>query len=716
MLGAQCMASVWQLVSYGLWIAFAAGLGAFIYGVVLRVLCREDYLKYVSGGVAAVLIAAFGWSLIQALYGGATPPVPYGWVFYAVAGVLLVTSAIYLALGRAEGYWSLVGALLVVGLGFFAASLATGIDIGVGGSISIALSPSTTLLKSGEELELTIMPQGGSPPYTSTVDWGDGGIDTAVIYSDAVLVHKYSVPSNRAADSFTIRVNAVDSQGREGFNTIAVVVQNQDYCPFEWPWNAFCSLYRTVSAVLPAIDLQKLTECPLFPSSGKLYDLYLFILGASMSALGLFLAFNLAWGVVSGGDVAGVVVHSIKDAVVVVALALLAPYVYNATAGILNSVTYQLVGRLNIGWVFSWIMLQIALGMALGYFIPFMAQYGALLTFTLFLASVAVYIRYVLILTIAVASPLLAVAYLHPVLKGVVRHMATLLAGLMLAGPLAAVFLVVLSYVVPGQDIVFGVIYPLIVGVLPSVLSVFGAGAVQSLSGAVIGGLRAISGALSVGTRSEAIRAPSTATLIRAEASATPRTVKLRAPSTTPLQTSVKAVGVTPGHMGAGAMAIEAAAPSTTSKPDLSKPGPLITPSIIKAAAEEAELKRGVYEAVAEAQELAPGIALIEKGPGAAEQVARELAGERIRPRWEGFKAFTAELSKLSWRQLKTNVKSLASEYYLSLRNLAERELGVKLPENVSNSFRFNRRSQAIAPSSRCRARRTVRDVVIQAK
>jgi len=195
-------------------------------------------------------------------------------------------------------------------------------------------------------------------------------------------------------------------------------------------------------------------------------------------------------------NVAGGLVQSLKDAVVVVALALLAPYVYNATAQILNTISYSLIDKINIGWVFAWIMLQIALGVVIGYFVPFVANYAAFMAITLFLASVVVYVRYVLIITLVAASPLLAVAYLHPGLRGMVKHLTTLLAGLMLAGPIAAVFLVVLSKVVPGQDIVFGVLYPLIVGALPTLLGVFGAGAVEGLASAVRGGVAALGGAL----------------------------------------------------------------------------------------------------------------------------------------------------------------------------------------------------------------------------
>jgi len=68
-------------------------------------------------------------------------------------------------------------------------------------------------------------------------------------------------------------------------------------------------------------------------------NIYSLVLGVSMSALGLFLAFNLVWRVVGEESLLGVA-DSIKDAVVVVALVLLAPYVYNATAQALNTISY----------------------------------------------------------------------------------------------------------------------------------------------------------------------------------------------------------------------------------------------------------------------------------------------------------------------------------------------------------------------------------------
>lgn len=670
------MVDVWQLVSYGLWIGFAAGLGSFIYGVLLRVLGREDYSKFIAGGLASMLIVSFGWGLVWALYGGATPPIPYGWVFYAVAGILLVSSAMYMAMGRmAEGSWSLVGAMLVVGIGFFAASLATGVEIGPGGTVSVTVVASTTMLKNNEELKLTVIPAGGDPPYTITVNWGDNSDPSRDSTSTSItFTKKYTLPWNEPAGSYTIRVDVADAKGRTGFNILAVTVQNQDYCPLGWPFNFLCGFYKLVSAVIPSIDLQKLVECPLFPESGELHELYRYILSVSMAGLGLFLAFNLAWSVVGREDVAGGLVQSLKDAVVVVALALLAPYVYNATAQILNTISYSLIDKINIGWVFAWIMLQIALGVVIGYFVPFVANYAAFMAITLFLASVVVYVRYVLIITLVAASPLLAVAYLHPGLRGMVKHLTTLLAGLMLAGPIAAVFLVVLSKVVPGQDVVFGVLYPLIVGALPSMLGVFGAGAVGGLASAVRGGVAALGGALG-----KALAQRGEAGAVGAGAQGASAVARLRAP----------AVTATPAKISAHPK-LEA---SVAQQAKIMKPAPIITPSMVKHARAEAEAKREVFESVREMQELGPGVVAVTEGFDRARQVEQEAKRELVHPRWESFKEFTKTLASQSWRQLRTNMRSLKSEFYQGLKHIAERELGVKLPESVRigiNEVRVN--------------------------
>jgi len=650
---------VWGLISWGLWIGWAVALGFFAYGVILRTLGREGFERYIAGSLAAIIVLAFGWGLVQSLYGGVTPPLPYGWVFYAVSGVLLVSSAIYLAMGRAEGVSQLLAALLVVGLGFFAASLSSGVSTGPGGTVSVTVMPSSVTIRSGEELKLTIIPSGGNPPYSVTIDWGDGESSSGSMSESGEWSHVYNIPGGEPAGSYTIRVDVADSEGRRGWNILAVIVQNQNYCPLGWPWNIFCGLYKLVTAVIPALDLQKLVECPLFPmrDGDPVYEVYKLVLGVSMSALGLFLAFNLVWRAVGEEGLLGVV-SSIKDAVVVVATALLAPYVYNATAQALNTISYQLIGSIDVGWVFAWIFLQLALGVVLGYFVPFLAQYATFLAITLFLASLAVYVRYILILALITTSPLLAIGYLHPALRGAVRHAVSLLAGLMIAGPVAAVFMIVTNAVIPGQNITFGILYPLIIGVLPTLLGTLGGGLVTTLIGAVKTGVSMlIGGATSRGTQVT----PTTTSI-----STTPSgIVKLNTPRSTPIATTT---------------------PTQRETPPV-KPGPIITPTTVRKSIEEARVKETIAETIAESREIGPKITYTLEGPEAYRKHAEELAKEpEIRPKWEAFKAGIKTLGVEAGRRAWTNVKALARDTKEAFKYHVERELGIKLSSLTKRS------------------------------
>jgi len=74
-------------------------------------------------------------------------------------------------------------------------------------------------------------------------------------------------------------------------------VKNKEWCLLGWPWNRpFCGFYELVSSVIPALDVQKLVECLLFPvdkPGDSVNNIYSLLLGVSMSVLGLFLAFNI---------------------------------------------------------------------------------------------------------------------------------------------------------------------------------------------------------------------------------------------------------------------------------------------------------------------------------------------------------------------------------------------------------------------------------------
>jgi carbon starvation protein len=554
----------------------------------------------------------------------------------------------------------------------------------------VDLHPSATSLQSGQELALGVAVYGTRNPVRLNVSWGDGTCTTDVVEPGRLYSysHSYSVPGNEAARSYSILVEAVDTQdpGVWGRNAVAVVVQNQGYCPLGWPFSALCGLYRLVSYVLPALDLQKLVACPLLPTDpgDPVYGVYQLVLQVAMGGLGLFLAFAVAWSAVSRESVVALP-ESLRDAVVAVALALLAPYAYNATAQVLNLISYQLIARIDVGWVLAWVLLQVALGVVLGYFVPFVANYATFLAVGLLLASVAVYVRYVLILALATASPLLAVAWLHPGLRGAVRHAVALLAGLMLAGPLAAVFLVVLNAVIPGRDAVFGLLFPVVVGVLPTVLGALGgAGVLAHVTGTVVGGVRHL-GAAVVGAVQRARGGAATAAVAEAPV----------------------AVGTAPARLR---LAAYSAPPA---------PAPVLTPTTIReaaarartageAAAEErrfrelvlgvstlTQVERAVEEEVARhpAAELLGSKALPEPLRPAYEELvasARQEALVRrlgevepprvgVHPRWEAFKAGLRALATQMGRQAWVNLRALASETKEALKYHLREQVGIDL-------------------------------------
>jgi len=94
----------------------------------------------------------------------------------------------------------------------------------------------------------------GSPPSSGSIQ------------SEGEWSKTYSIHEDKPTASFSNRVEAVDSEGRTGWNTFSITVKNKEWCPLGWPWNpAFCGFYELVSSVLTALDVQKLVECPLFP-------------------------------------------------------------------------------------------------------------------------------------------------------------------------------------------------------------------------------------------------------------------------------------------------------------------------------------------------------------------------------------------------------------------------------------------------------------------
>lgn len=477
--------NVWDLLSWGFWVSCAACLGSLISGVVSFVLGDfEKGKKLVSGGLLGLLVLVFGWGLVNALY-PVQPPIPYSWVLYVLSGVALVLSATYLSIGRfEEGVKHLVGALMIVGLGFFAASVASGVELGPTGSLSVGLYPSSTYVQSGETLTLGVCVSGtAESSVTLVIDWGDGSVEQHIVAPDTIYSYNHTYVASDATATFPLSVKAVDSRGFEGYNAVSIAVVNLGAtCSIPWPFDFLCGLVSAVKVVIPGLDLGKLTSAPVFPTSpnNELYQLYQWVLAVSASLAGLFLTFRVVWGFV-WGDSGRELIESFKEVAVVIALSFLAPHIYNATTHVLNYVSLTAISGLDVGPVLALVFTYPIIGVILGYFVPALAVVGAFIIIVLIVTSAVVYVRYWLILTLITTSPLIAVSWMHPALRKPAEHLLTLLAGLVLAGPIAAVFIRIIYVMTPVKEITFSLVFPVLVGILPNVLGVLGAGASASI-------------------------------------------------------------------------------------------------------------------------------------------------------------------------------------------------------------------------------------------
>ena len=658
-------------------IAVVVSIAVVIAGIILKVRGSPRASDIMMYGFIALLIALLGWPLVRWIFSGYAISAPLGvpanvWsvVVYALSAVMVIASAVYIALGRVEeGAWSFIAALLVLGLlGFGLATLtSSGAIPSTGSTLSIYVNASKTALNSGDTLYLGVMVPNANNNLCVGVDWGDGYNEVwCSVYPGkwVTLSHRYSIPGDKPAASFMVRVNASEAgTNRVGHNTLGIVVMNPGYCPLGFPWSAFCGFGRWITQMpiigsILTIDFQRLVmspELPLTPGN-MVYDTYVNMMNLSLLGLSLVLAFSIAWSATTG-EAPRAVIASVKDAVIAIALAILAPYIYNATASVLNTVA---VGFVGYGYMVQGIAVTtyaIAFGLAaaFGYFVPFLSNVGAFTAVLMLIGNVIVTARWAIILAVVASSPLLALAYIHPALRGAVKHIIGLLAGLMLAGPIAAVALAILGYLLPGQWATLGVMFPVFVQIVPTVLGAFGGWVATGIGEAVRTGITRVGRAVS---RGAVALAPAVARAGERVRLSTPRpaTPAPRVPTTR-------------------ARATAPTAPATREAPFR----PVITREGIARAREKAEtaLVAKVYEAADREARMGLGMSYVLEGrEGVVEHAKRLAPGHGIKPRWETFKEAVKELARRASRQLWLNVKEGLKEFGRGLLHEAK----IKIP------------------------------------
>ena len=488
---------VWRIVSWLFWVGLAWCLGSLFAGAALFALGRREHAQRLfAGSLAGLVLSLFGWGAVSGVVDAGE------WYLYALSASLLGLGVIRFARGDlVGGSWLAVGSILVLGLGAFASSLSQGVsEISGALLVSVSASPSQGYAPLNVTLHISI--SGGSPPYTARIDWGDGeAVDIAIPGGNVSASHTY-----RAPGGYAVAVSITDSKGASATAYAPIGVQERPWW-LSWPFNIMTEPIEaglsTLSASLSA-PFYMLYTSPPYPE--ELKRIYSSISDTALAGLGLFLTILIAWSIWSREEPGGAIAESLKDAAFVLLVAATAVPLYEATASILNTVSTQIVSNINPAGFYAGAAALIGTGVVVGYFVPALANLSSAFVISLLIATAIAIIRYYMILAIVTAAPIIAVAWLHPGLRGAASAILSLLAGLMLSGPVAAVFI----YIVFGLSQSLGIAgtaafylsAPIVVALAPQILTALSPGIMGVLASRAI----RIAGVISPGQRSSQIQ------------------------------------------------------------------------------------------------------------------------------------------------------------------------------------------------------------------
>jgi hypothetical protein len=239
--------------------------------------------------------------------------------------------------------------------------------------------------------------------------------------------------------------------------------------------------------------------------------------------------------------------------------------------------------------------------------------------------------------------------------------------------------------VVPGKDVVFGLLFPTVVGMLPTVLGTLGGtGILTHVAGAVAGGVRQLGTAVAWAAQ-RARGGTATATAVAeapVAAGAAPAKLRLTAYSTPPTPAPV----ITPTAIREAAARARAAEEAAAGEKRFQE--------LVLGTSTLTQVERAVEEEVAQhtAAELLRSKALPEPLRPAYEELvasarqealARKLGEVKppkveVHPKWEAFKAGVKTLATHMGRQAWTNLRALATETKEALKYHLK-EIGIDL-------------------------------------
>lgn len=467
-----------------------------VYAIFLKSRGDERATKYLASGFIAIVIGVSGWTMIQAFVGSSqfmqvntggtiNSDVLYG----LLIGACFVASVVYFATGKLEkGAWQLLGVFLLISVLLLIPEIVSiaGVDLSslsVGGFI-VFVRANPASISPGQQTNIEISIQDDYPQgWNVNVSFGDGSYKEFVTYDKQTTVqHTYTQEGSYGVTVLVKRVN----QSVWGVGYCAVDVRTQTNV-FGWIFSYVTPfLYKTFSPVINLFQtpIAYAYVIPLLNPNTSQYDLYNKILGFSLAAFLLYFIFNVVWAFFTKENVDTALIESLKESVAVLIVLLLAPYLYNLSAGILNAISMSIAYKIDIAPICAGIAAYAGTALVVGYFAPYIASLMAMITMAYLTLVTLTAAKYWLTLSLIIVSPVLAVSYLHPAFKSAVRFYAGLLASLMLASPLSAVMLALITTLFPQNmygTIAYTILSPFLVLLIPTGLS-------MSITGNVMGG------------------------------------------------------------------------------------------------------------------------------------------------------------------------------------------------------------------------------------
>jgi len=485
------------IFSWGLYLGAAFGIGLFILATIYRAIGNENYKRAYLASLVALILAVSGWEALKQLAGTVDSSIfPEEWMIYAIAGVSFVAAVINFGLGRVEeGKWQLFAAILCVVVVSLFSSLAdlasAGEQAWTGGTYIVYVTTKDSYIPPGSTATFKIVADSPVPPYTFEVNFSDGVVDVITSDSSSVEVsHTYE-----AEGSYAVVVKVTDGDGVVGVGYAGVGVSKGYSLPWPFDWIVGFvqnTMFSTLGGIINT-PIQMLYYAPYFRISDDnvYYQWYQTITTIAMGILGVYLLFRFAYSAMHGEDPGKEIVVALKDSIVVVILIVLAPYVYNISAETLNAVTSISASQIDLGWVYGGLAGLATTGIILSYFSPGFGDLAAFAVIACLITLIMGMLRYWIIYSMIVASPILLVSYLHPAFRKVVGHYLTLLSGLLLAGPITAIGLAMISNSIQESGIAGLIAYmlsaPIVSGLFPWLVGIM-------ISGNVVGGAPILTG------------------------------------------------------------------------------------------------------------------------------------------------------------------------------------------------------------------------------